>query len=308
LSQRRRLNITLKRKSLLTAKVLRWYRRNGRVLPWRNERDPFRILVSEVMLQQTQVSRVLTKYQPFLRRFPSLKRLAKAKTSDVIKAWAGMGYNSRALRLQKLAEAVLERHRGRLPGSIKELEALPGIGRYTAHALACFSFGQHVPVVDTNIKRVLTRVCAPKGRIQVPEEDDIWILAESLLPQRQSHDWNQALMDLGATVCTAAQPRCDLCPLVNLCPSAHQVRRSKPAATKSEPGRDGIPNRIYRGRTIQALRELKTQKAMTRSALASIIKPDFTSADGRWFDSLLRGLEKDGLIHIRAGNKISLPE
>jgi A/G-specific adenine glycosylase len=302
------LKIPLKHKSLLTARVLRWYRRKGRELPWRNEHDPYRILVSEVMLQQTQVSRVLTKYPLFLKRFPSLRRLAKAKTSDVIKAWEGMGYNSRALRLQKLAVAVLDRHHGRLPGSIEELEALPGIGRYTAHALACFSFGQHVAVVDTNIKRVLTRFCPPKDRTAVPAEEDIWILAESLLPRRQTHDWNQALMDLGATVCTAAQPSCGLCPLVDLCPSAHQVRRRKPAVTKSEPGRDGIPNRIYRGRTIQALRELKTQKTMARSDLARKIKPDFTLADRRWFEFLLRGLQRDGLVHIRAGNRISLPE
>ena len=259
------------------------------------------------MLQQTQVSRVLTKYPLFLQRFPSLKKLARSRTSDVIKAWEGMGYNSRALRLQKLAVTVMEIHRGRLPASIRELEALPGIGRYTAHALACFSFGHHVPVVDTNIKRVLTRVCLPKSRTPALEED-IWILAESLLPRRQSHDWNQALMDLGATICTAAHPRCNFCPLADLCPSAHQVRRRKPAATKSEPERDGIPNRIYRGRTIQALRKLKTHQAMTRSALARKVKPDFKLIDRRWFESLLRGLEKDGLIRNDTENKVSLPD
>jgi len=308
LSKRRKLDITLKHKSLLNARVLRWYRKNGRELPWRNEHDPYRILVSEVMLQQTQVSRVLTKYSRFLLRFPSMKRLAKARTSHIIKAWEGMGYNNRALRLQRLALAVSEKHNGGLPQSIEELEALPGIGRYTAHALACFSFGQRVPVVDTNIRRVLTRVLPPRGRTSSPGEEEIWILAESLLPRQHVHDWNQALMDLGATICTAAHPRCNLCPLADLCPSAHQVRRRKPAVTKSEPGRGGIPNRIYRGRTIQALRELKTREVMTSSALARKIKPDFKSVDRRWFESLLRGLEKDGLVRINTRNKVSLPD
>lgn len=301
------MNPILKNKSLLTANVVRWYRKNGRELPWRNESNPYRILVSEFMLQQTQVSRVLTKYPQFLKRFPSLKTLARAKTSDVIKAWEGLGYNNRALRLQRLAITVLNEHRGRLPGSIQELNALPGIGRYTAHALACFSFGQHVAVVDTNIKRVLARISPPNRRTPAPEED-LWVLAESLLPQRHSHDWNQALMDLGATICTAARPKCGLCPLVKLCPSAHQVQGRKPGPAKSEQGRDGTPNRIYRGRTIQALRELRTRETMTFFALARKTKPDFKWVDRRWFASLLRDLQKDGLIHLRAGNRISLPE
>jgi A/G-specific adenine glycosylase len=260
------------------------------------------------MLQQTQVSRVLLKYPRFLSRFPSLKRLAKARTSDVIKSWEGMGYNSRALRLQKLAVIIFERYGGRLPENIQDLEALPGIGGYTAHALASFSFGQHVPVVDTNIKRVLTRVCRPKSRPSGAKKEDIWELAESLLPPRQSHDWNQALMDLGATICTAAHPGCDRCPLVDLCPSAHRVRRRIPATRKTEPGRSGIPNRIYRGRIIQTLRELKTRQSKTRSELARKVKPGFKSADRRWFESLLQGLASDGLIRMRSRNRISLPE
>ena len=300
--------MALRLKSHLNAEVLRWYRKNGRELPWRNEHNPYRILVSEVMSQQTQVSRVLTKYLQFLRRFPTLKKLAQARTSDVIRAWEGMGYNNRALRLRKLAIVVLDKHRGRLPESIRELQELPGIGRYTAHALACFSFGQKVPIVDTNIRRVLTRVFPPKGRTPLQGDEDIWILARTLVPRRHSHDWNQALMDLGATICTAAQPKCDLCPLVEVCPSAHHVRRRHSGAKKSEPGRGGIPNRIYRGRTIQALRELKRHEVINLSVLYRKVKPDFKSEDRRWFESLLRSLQKDGLVHLCAGNRISLPE
>jgi len=302
------LELLSKHKKLLTSNVLRWYGKNGRDLPWRKEHDPYRVLLSEVMLQQTQVSRVLTKYPQFLKRFPSFKRLAEAKTSDVIKAWEGMGYNNRALRLQKLAEVVLDKYQGKLPRDIQQLETLPGIGRYTAHAVACFSFGQRVPIVDTNIRRVLTRVCPPGGRGRSPEEEETWTLAESFLPRRHAHDWNQALMDLGATICTAALPKCDHCPLVSLCPSAHQVRRKKPAVRKSEPGNGGIPNRIFRGRTIQALRKLKSRQTIATSVLAFRIKPDFQSTDRRWFESLLGGLEKDGLIRRVARRRVSLPE
>jgi A/G-specific adenine glycosylase len=259
------------------------------------------------MLQQTQVSRVLIKYPKFLAQFPSLKRLAAARTSDVIKAWEGMGYNNRVLRLQRLAATVIEKHNGRLPQHIHELEALPGIGRYTAHAVACFAFGQHVPVVDTNIKRVLTRFCFPKSQV-VPNDDVLWTLAHALLPSRKSHDWNQALMDLGATICTAARPACNLCPLVGICPSAHRVRARKPLTVKAEPARDGIPNRIYRGRIIQVLRELGTGKTLVSAALAQSVKPRFRSADRKWFESLLLGLQNDGLLQIRSGNKISLPD
>jgi A/G-specific adenine glycosylase len=300
--------MTLKSRPLFHARVLRWYRSNGRDLPWRNEHNPYRVLVSEIMLQQTQVARVLTKYPLFLKRFPSMKKLAEANASDVIKTWEGMGYNGRALRLKRLAEIVLHKHRGRLPESVSELEELPGIGRYTANALACFSFGKRVPVVDTNIRRVLTRMYPPKGRTSARKEEDIWTLAESLLPPDSSHDWNQALMDLGATICVVARPKCELCPLVGLCPSAHQIRRRKPGTRKSEPERDGIPNRIYRGRTVQALRESKSQRGLTISALARKIKPDFKSRDREWLNALLRGLQKDGLVRFRPGNRISLPE
>lgn len=299
--------IARKHKSVLNARVLRWYKKHGRDLPWRNEPNPYRILVSEIMLQQTQVSRVLIKYPRFLTQFPSLKRLATARTSDVIKAWEGMGYNNRALRLQRLAATVIKTHRGRIPEHLHELEALPGIGRYTAHAMACFAFGQRVPVVDTNIKRVLTRVCFPRRQV-IPKDDAIWTLAHALLPQRSTHDWNQALMDLGATVCTAGRPACDRCPLADLCPSAHNIRARRPLTAKSEPAKEGIPNRIYRGRIIQALRELGTGKTIVSETLAESVKPGFRSADKRWFESLLQGLQSDGLLQIRAGNKISLPD
>ena len=260
------------------------------------------------MLQQTQVSRVLTMYPRFLKRFSSFRKLAFARTSDVIRAWQGMGYNNRALRLQKLSMIVTKNHGGKLPNTIPELEALPGIGRYTAHAIASFAFGQHVPIVDTNIRRVLMRLCHRESPRRHLRENDVWKLAESLLPRRHSHDWNQALMDLGSTICTAANPGCDICPLEKLCSSAHVVERRRAVAGRVERGRDGIPNRIYRGRIVQALRELKAGETIKRSALAGKIKPGFKSVDGRWLDSLLKGLKKDGLIRLHPRTKISLPD
>jgi A/G-specific adenine glycosylase len=202
------------RKSLITRSILRWFARSARKLPWRGEENPYRILVSEIMLQQTQVSRVLQKYPLFIRRFPSFSSLAVAKTSSVIREWKGMGYNNRAIRLQRLARIVKSQYRGMLPKSVEELQSLPGIGKYTAHALSYLVHGQNVPVVDTNIKRVLSRL------FRRDEKNlGIWETAQSILPSRKAHIWNQALMDLGALICTAANPKCGICPVAGYCPS-----------------------------------------------------------------------------------------
>ncbi|MBI3578423.1 MAG: A/G-specific adenine glycosylase, partial [Ignavibacteriales bacterium] len=257
-------------KSEITRAVLRWYRNNGRRLPWRGIRDPYRILVSEVMLQQTQVSRVLIKYPQFLKRFPSFKSLADAKASDAIKAWQGMGYNNRVIRLQQLARTIIKNNQGRLPNDINELQKLPGIGRYTAHAVACLVFHEQVPVVDTNIIRVLSRLFPKKlklNRQQRIEIEAIWETAEWLLPRNRAADWNQALMDLGAMVCTAANPKCSMCPVQSYCPSAFKTIRATTKSLKQEPKRDGIPHRIYRGRIIEALRNLNGKKSITASEL-----------------------------------------
>lgn len=271
--------------------ILQWYRHHGRKLPWRRTKDPFRILVSEVMLQQTQVSRVLQKYPPFLRRFPTLSRLARASQADVLRAWQGMGYNNRAVRLHRLAKKVKKEFNGSLPGAINDLQSLPGVGRYTAHAVACFAFHQHVPVVDTNIARVLSRLL-PRQRA------DLWSLAERLLPNRKAYDWNQALMDLGATVCTASNPRCGQCPLSRSCPSSFRVKPIGGVARR-EPGRDGVPNRIYRGRVIELLRNLNGTRFISANAVGKIIKSSYTPKDRIWLSRLLGSLEEDGLVALR---------
>ena len=198
-------------------RLLAWYGRKGRDLPWRRTRDPYRILVSEVMLQQTQVSRVIPKYREWLRRYPSIASLAGASAGEVRETWYPLGYNIRPLRLRAIARTVVRRHRGRLPRSRDGLLALPGIGAYTAGAVMSFAFGQDAAVLDTNVRRVLRRVWA--GEETSVSDQALWDLAERLLPQGRAYDFNQALMDLGATVCTARRPGCGVCPLARMCAS-----------------------------------------------------------------------------------------
>ena len=192
-----------------TRKLLAWYKRNGRDLPWRYTRNPYAVLVSEFMLQQTQVSRVLEYYPRFMTRFPTIDALARARPKAVMEQWEGLGYYARARNLHLLAKRVAETG-NQIPDDPEELRTLPGVGRYTAGAVACFAYEKPVPAVDTNVKRVLTRVFAPK---------DVWAFAKQLTPRVGERAWrfNQALMELGALVCTAKKPKCPTCPVRNDC-------------------------------------------------------------------------------------------
>jgi A/G-specific adenine glycosylase len=203
-------------------RLLGWYALDGRAhLPWRHTRDPYAILVSEVMLQQTQVERVLPKYREFLTHFPTLASLAAAPTAAVIRAWAGLGYNLRAVRLQEIAQQAFADCDGRLPETLDGLLALKGIGRYTAGAVACFAFNLPVATVDTNIRRVLWRVfrgIEPSPALGGARGARAALaLAEWALPSERAYDWQQALMDLGATVCTSRRPFCERCPVAACC-------------------------------------------------------------------------------------------
>ncbi len=294
------------RKSSFNRIVLRWYSRSARQFPWRDIRNSYRILVSEVMLQQTQVSRVAEKYPRFIRRFPSFSSLAKARSSTVIRAWKGMGYNNRAVRLHRLARIVETELGGTLPRTTAELESLPGIGKYTAHAIACFAFRQHVPVVDTNIRRVLSRTFPVQAR-----RADIWVLSGLCLPRRNAYDWNQALMDLGSTICTAGSPRCGSCPVSGICPSAFRVRTVRTDGSKTEPFRDGLPDRIYRGRIVEYLRQHPRGSHAPVQKLGPRIKQPFSPRDTAWLMRLLGNLERDGLIQVKRsqrGTFVSLPQ
>jgi A/G-specific adenine glycosylase len=195
-----------------------WFGRNGRSLPWRETRDPYRVLVSEAMLQQTQVSRVLDYYDRFLRRFPTLDALAKAAPKRVRESWEGLGYYARARNLHALAKQVDE-----LPGDVESLRALPGIGRYTAGAVASFAFERREPLIDTNVARVLRRVFAPRADFKTTRgQKKLWAIAGDILPASGKATWahNQALMELGALVCTARVAKCSECPVRSYCRSA----------------------------------------------------------------------------------------
>jgi len=293
--------------------ILAWYRRGHRDLPWRATRDPYYILVSEVMLQQTQVDRVLPKYLGWLMQYPTLEALAAAPRAEVIRAWSGLGYNLRAVRLHEIARQVVEHHGGRLPKTLDGLLSLKGIGRYTAAAVMCFAHDAPEPVLDTNVRRVLGRIFARE--VPGATEDDrlAWPLAAaSLPPETDTYDWNQALMDVGATICLSRTPRCLLCPAQAECTArqvffapgegemslavaedrasyaaATQKRTRKPAAVAER--FDGS-RRWYRGQIVEALRALPDGGSLVVTELASSLEIDDATVR-----ALVVALERDGL-------------
>jgi A/G-specific adenine glycosylase len=209
-----------------SARLRRWYRRNARDLPWRRTRDAYQILVSELMLQQTQVSRIVTRYGEFLEQFPTLGHVAQAKPTRVMEAWDGLGYYARARNLHKLAVQITDGGRAverSLPADPAQLRKLPGIGAYTAGAVASFAYERRSALVDTNVARVLKRAFVPQVDVKSTNGHKVvWQIAESILPRTGRATWthNQALMELGALVCTARVAHCQRCPVRSLCRSA----------------------------------------------------------------------------------------
>jgi len=201
-------------------RLLTWYRAHGRDLPWRRTDDPYHILVSEIMLQQTQVDRVLPKYHEWLDKYPSLAELASAEEHEVTETWRPLGYNIRPRRLQSIARESVARYGGQLPSDQETLLSFKGIGAYTAGAIRSFAFGQRAAILDTNVARVLYRVFIGRGDIKAHKmRKRLWSISEALVPYKHVFDFNQALMDFGATVCTARKPKCDVCPMTGMCTS-----------------------------------------------------------------------------------------
>ena len=214
--------------------LLTWYRAHGRDLPWRRTDDPYHILVSEVMLQQTQVDRVLPKYHEWLGKYPSLSALAAADERDVTETWRPLGYNIRPRRLHAIARESVERYGGELPSDQETLLSFKGIGAYTAGAIRSFAFRQRAAILDTNVARVLFRVFVTRGDVKAHAmRKHLWALSEALVPRKHVFDFNQALMDFGATVCTARNPKCDGCPMAKSCRSfplsQQRIERSRVA-------------------------------------------------------------------------------
>ena len=206
------------RREKIQKSLLRWYERHGRDLPWRETRDPYAIWVSEIMLQQTQVDTVIPYYERFLKLFPTVRHLARADLSKVLKLWEGLGYYSRARNLHRGSRMVVAQFSGKLPVTLHELLTIPGIGQYTAGAILSIAFNKEAPILDGNVKRVLSRVFAVgKDPGDAETTQFLWRLSESLIPKGQASAFNQALMDLGATLCTPRDPQCLLCPLRGRC-------------------------------------------------------------------------------------------
>jgi A/G-specific adenine glycosylase len=205
--------------------LLAWYREHGRKLPWRETSDPYHILVSEMMLQQTQVDRVLPKYHEWLEKYPSLDALAAAAEGDVSETWRPLGYNIRPRRLHAIARESVERYGGSLPSDEETLLSFKGIGAYTAGAIRSFAFGQRAAIVDTNVARVLFRVFVGRGDAKAHAmRKHLWKVSETLVPRKDVFDFNQALMDLGAMVCVARKPKCLICPMLRMCRTAELAK------------------------------------------------------------------------------------
>lgn len=282
---------------LIQERILAWYARSGRDLPWRHTRDPYAILVAEVMLQQTGVDRVLPKYAEFFAAFPTLEALAAAPRADVIRRWSPLGYNLRAVRLHEIAQAAVRDFGGRLPADREALRQLKGIGEYTAGAIACFAFGDHRPFLDTNIRRVLGRIfLGGEPPRNVSGERTARSIAGRANPPDRAYDWHQALMDLGATICRAAAPACLICPVRDLCRYAAGDRAETVSPARPRAAAEAFvgSSRYYRGRVVERLRSI--EGSLDLDAIGTAVKPDYSAADREWLAGLMGRLERDGLI------------
>jgi len=281
--------------------LLSWFREHARDLPWRRTRDPYAILVSEVMLQQTQVDRVLPYYTRFLERFPTVEDLAKAATSDVIRIWSGLGYNRRAVNLQRAARAIVDEHGGVFPDDPGNLKKLPGIGAYTAGAIAAFAHERDVAFLDTNMRRVVSRVIFGS---ESTRESDAIEAANALVPAGHGWTWNQALIEFGALQCTARRPACIICPLRDDCAAyptmqvAVQRKSTSTRQAKTEPFES--TSRFYRGRIVEELRALPADEpvGIPLAELGPKVREGFTPENLPWLRNLVDGLQRDGLALV----------
>lgn len=312
--------------------ILSWFQQEGKEFPWRKLHreegadvivDPYVVLVSEVMLQQTQSARVALRLPEFLQLFPSVAALAAASKGDLLRAWQGMGYNRRALRLQLAAQAIMEQYSGVFPCNADQLRALPGLGDYTVAAIQCFAFGMDVPVVDVNIERVLSRLffrCHWPRQVMPPAT--IAAIAAAILPAGDAFRWHQALMDLGSTICTARRPSCSVCPLRQACASAGipQLTLFHPDDIRTaEPTLCGIPRRFWRGKIVEALRQaeggIAAHTLITNAAEQLGYQEKMKLKEQQEGLSILNTLLQEGLVvrvgvqegEIREGDRVILP-
>ena len=287
--------------------LLAWFEQHRRDLPWRHTRDPYAIMVSEIMLQQTQVDRVMPYWHAWMERWPDVNALAAAPVAEVIRAWKGLGYNRRAVNLQRAAQAVVESG-GEFPQAVEGLLALPGIGPYTAGAIACFAYEQDVAFIDTNMRRVLHRIFVgvdvPKPTL--PDKQILEIAAEAI-PAGKGWTWNQAIMEFGAIHCTARKPMCLACPVQQQCSAFPEIQAAIAAngrTTKSASIPFEQTNRYFRGRIMDELRAHEGE-GVTLAEIGLDVKAGFTSADYPWLLELVTALERDGLLVMEGQRRSS---
>jgi A/G-specific adenine glycosylase len=281
-------------------RVLAWFAQAGRDLPWRATRDPYRVLVAEVLAQQTQAARAAAAWPRFLERFPDTATLAAAAPAEVLRAWQGLGYNRRALALHRTAQAVEER--GGWPDTVEGLAALPGVGPYTARAVACFALEQPVAPVDTNVARVLARSLAGADPAQLTQAAR-QRLADQATPRDQPWGWSSALMDVGALHCRP-RPRCHGCPLEPSC----RWRALGPAAPPPRPRAQApfaTSDRRWRGAVVRAL--AGASDGLDRAALADAVQAADADRPAGWFEGLLHRLEAEGMVATGADGRLRLP-
>jgi A/G-specific adenine glycosylase len=281
--------------------ILAWYDTRGRSLPFRGTTDPYAVLVSEVMAQQTQISRVAAAWTTFMAAYPTLADLAAASPADVLRAWRGMGYNRRALNLWRAARTVVEEHAGRLPSDVAGLERLPGIGPYTARAVAAIAFGAPVGAVDTNVRRVLGRALG--GAIDAFPASELQRVADAAVPADRPADWTHALMDVGATFCRTTGPLCADCPALAWCRYAaattQATRRGRARRARTRRAGVGRPSRLpfpatsrwLRGRILDRLREAE-------GAGWIVIDVSIGHHDRPTIERTLKALAAEGLIEL----------
>jgi A/G-specific adenine glycosylase len=281
-------------------RVLAWFAEAGRDLPWRATRDPYRVLVAEVLAQQTQAARAAAAWPRFLERFPDGATLAAAAPAEVLRAWQGLGYNRRALALHRTARAVQER--GGWPDTVEELAALPGIGPYTARAVACFALEHRVAPVDTNVARVLARSLTGADPAQLTPAAR-QRLADLAMPEGQPWAWSSALMDVGALHCRP-RPRCQGCPLAPSC----RWRALGPDAPPPRPRAQApfaTSDRRWRGAVVRAL--AGAPDGLDRAALADAVQAAAADRPAGWFEALLQRLEAEGMVATGADGRLRLP-
>jgi len=288
------------RLAAVRARVLEWFARSGRDLPWRRTRDPYRVLVAEVLAQQTQAERAADAFPRFLARFPDPSALASATPAEVLREWQGLGYNRRALALRACAKAVVDR--GGWPATVQELAALPGIGPYTARAVACFAMGQDVAPVDTNVARVLARSLAGADPSQLTRAER-QLLADAALPTGRAWEWSSALMDVGAAHCRP-RPRCDGCPIGARCRWL-ALGDAAPAPRPRRVAAFSTSDRRWRGAVVRVL--AAEPGGVEEPALAAAVDAAAAERPAGWFATLLSRLEAEGLIARDPEGRLHLP-